>query len=103
MAALLQRQSNEAGTPPPREIQIDCDWTERTRNAYFQLLTALKREPFLQGKILSATIRLHQVKYVQRSGIPPADRGRVCFFLLDAPSGNPGDERAALCVCALFL
>lgn len=57
-----------------RELQLDCDWTAGTAEVYFALLRALKETPFLQGKTLSATLRLHQVKDIAKAGIPPADR-----------------------------
>jgi hypothetical protein len=62
------------------ELQIDCDWTTGTDSVYFDLLRRIRAQPFLQGKILSATIRLHQVKYLSRSGVPPADRGMLMCY-----------------------
>jgi hypothetical protein len=61
------------------EIQIDCDWSEATRDVYFKFLTALKKEMVGKEK-LSATIRLHQVKYFQKTGVPPVDRGMLMFY-----------------------
>lgn len=58
------------------ELQIDCDWTEATRARFFALLSALKTE----GRRLTATIRLHQVKYPHRTGVPPIDRGMLMFY-----------------------
>lgn len=62
------------------EIQIDCDWTETTRDKYFQLLNGIKTKINVKNKILSATIRLHQIKYVQFTGIPPVDRGMLMYY-----------------------
>lgn len=62
------------------EIQIDCDWTEGSRNCYFTLLKSLAELAHKENKMLSATIRLHQVKYAQRTGIPPVDRGMLMFY-----------------------
>ncbi|MBS1636450.1 MAG: hypothetical protein JST26_11085 [Bacteroidetes bacterium] len=61
------------------EFQIDCDWSDKSQEAYFQLLKTLKT---LAGpeKQLSATIRLHQVKYKQRTGIPPVDKGMLMYY-----------------------
>ena len=61
------------------ELQIDCDWSEKTKDRYFILLQSLKKQ-LPQGTILSATIRLHQAKYPLRTGIPPADRGMLMFY-----------------------
>jgi hypothetical protein len=67
-----------------REIQIDCDWNSGTRERYFTLLTALKS--LARGRILSATIRLHQIKFREKTGIPPVDRGMLMVYNM----GNPG-------------
>jgi hypothetical protein len=64
----------------PAEVQIDCDWTSGTKNKYFALLKAVKRQPFMKGITLSCTIRLNQVKYQVSCGIPPADRGMVMAY-----------------------
>lgn len=60
-----------------QQIQIDCDWTKGTRNSYFQFLKALKK---YSRKQLETTIRLHQVKYPEQTGIPPADKGLLMFY-----------------------
>ena len=66
------------------ELQLDCDWTQSTKQAYFLLLqkmkAGLKEYPRLQGCTLSATIRLHQVRYYSRTGIPPADKGLLMCY-----------------------
>lgn len=60
------------------ELQLDCDWSEKTKTAYFDLLQQLKEK--LPGKTVSVTIRLHQVKYPIRSGIPPVNKGVLMFY-----------------------
>lgn len=70
------------------EIQLDCDWTATTRDAYFGFLTALRRE--LPGVRLSSTIRLHQLN----QPAPPVDSGVLMVYntgsIHDAPSDrNP--------------
>ncbi|WP_254070773.1 hypothetical protein [Pedobacter sp. L105] len=60
-----------------KSIQIDCDWTTGTRTSYFSFLKALKRYNHHQ---LEATIRLHQVKYPEQTGIPPVDQGVLMFY-----------------------
>jgi hypothetical protein len=66
------------------ELQIDCDWTQSTKQAYFLLLqtikAGLKEYPRLQACSLSATIRLHQVRYYSRTGVPPADKGLLMCY-----------------------
>ena len=54
---------------PLQEMQVDCDWTASTRDSYFYFLKCLKQKRI----IVSATLRLYQYKYADKSGIPPAD------------------------------
>ncbi len=65
------------------EIQIDCDWSETTKEKYFQLLNFIKKEIAQKEIQLSATIRLHQIKYFERTGVPPVDRGMLMFYNVD--------------------
>lgn len=62
------------------EIQMDCDWTRSTRDAYFAFLDALRLQPLFKNKKLSVTIRMHQVKYLAGSGVPPADKGLLMCY-----------------------
>jgi hypothetical protein len=64
----------------PAEIQIDCDWSETTRDKYFHLLTELKTFPLWQKTTWSATIRLHQIKYASLTGVPPVNKGLLMFY-----------------------
>ncbi len=65
------------------EIQIDCDWSLRTRGRYFKLLTLLKGH-LPSTCLLSATIRLHQIKFPEKTGVPPIDRGMLmCYNMAD--------------------
>ncbi|WP_323596928.1 hypothetical protein [Aliarcobacter butzleri] len=59
------------------EIQIDCDWSLSTRSNYFNLLEDLKEK---LNKTISATIRLHQIKYYTKTGIPPVDYGVLMYY-----------------------
>ena len=72
----------------PEELQIDCDWTTRSRDTYFRLLNALRRQPFCHHKLLSCTIRFHQIKFRLSAGIPPVDRAVLMCY-------NMGDLREA--------
>ncbi|GAB4017567.1 hypothetical protein [Spirosoma koreense] len=60
-----------------REVQLDCDWSVQSRACYFQLLRTVSQ---LLGLPLSATIRLHQVKYVGQTGVPPVSRGMLMVY-----------------------
>ena len=59
------------------EIQLDCDWTRTTRGTYFNLLKAISNEAKTP---ISATIRLHQVKFAAQTGIPPVARGMLMAY-----------------------
>ncbi len=72
--------------PTFTEIQIDCDWTQSTRQNYFMFLEALKK---ISGKNISATLRLHQVKFKEKEGVPPLDK----MVLMCYATENPGDVK----------
>ncbi len=61
------------------EIQIDCDWSAGTKDKYFLLLQTIK-DLIAGEKLLSATIRLHQYKYYNETGIPPVNRGLLMCY-----------------------
>lgn len=63
-----------------KEMQLDCDWTDLSHHKYFLLLERIKSKLQLKHITLSATIRLHQVKYRQITGIPPVDRGMLMYY-----------------------
>ena len=62
-----------------REIQIDCDYTSRSRKTYYEFLKEVKHA---WGKTLSTTIRLHQLSME----VPPVDYGALMVY-------NTGDPR----------
>jgi len=62
---------------PIKEIQIDCDWTVSTAKKYFMLLNAIHQ---LSQTNLSATIRLHQIKFFFKTGVPPVNRGLLMCY-----------------------
>ncbi|MFN6091944.1 MAG: hypothetical protein ACK44N_05985, partial [Bacteroidota bacterium] len=70
--AILKSQKLNAN-----EVQIDCDWTESTRDKYFQVLRSIKNKTRWK---LGATIRLHQVKYKEKTGVPPIDYGLLMYY-----------------------
>ena len=73
------------------EFQVDCDWSDDSRANYFRFVDLLHHKAKSEGKILSSTLRLHQVKYAQRTGIPPADRGMLMFYNFSQIQGRePG-------------
>ncbi|QNK64644.1 hypothetical protein H7F33_09260 [Pedobacter sp. PAMC26386] len=68
-----------------QRVQIDCDWSTGTKNRYFAFLKAFKK---VNKKQLEATIRLHQVKYADRTGVPPVDKGLLMFYNMGTISAN---------------
>lgn len=60
-----------------REIQIDCDWTLKSKGNYLKFIEVFKK---LSKKKLSATIRLHQVKYFKKTKIPNVDSGVLMYY-----------------------
>jgi len=76
--SLVTKISQQANTPS-HEIQLDCDWSLRTKENYFSLINCIRKR--LAGQcMLSCTIRLHQVKYFRKTGVPPVDRGMLMFY-----------------------
>jgi hypothetical protein len=64
---------------PPQtyqRLQVDCDWSGQTRERYFKFLTRLKAD----YPHISVTLRLHQVKYADRTGVPPVDRAALMYY-----------------------
>lgn len=60
------------------EWQFDCDWTKSTKSKFFSFLEKIKK--YTNNKTLSATIRLHQIKFRETTGVPPVDRGMLMFY-----------------------
>lgn len=44
-----------------KELQVDCDWTERTKSDYYYFCRYLRECLHQKGVRLSSTVRLHQV------------------------------------------
>jgi hypothetical protein len=71
------QQINEKNNISCQEIQIDCDWTLASRENYLQFIDCFKK---VSGKKLSATIRLHQIKYFEKTRIPNVDKGVLMYY-----------------------
>ena len=86
LAALLVRrivQMNETNdVPGVKEIQIDCDYTRRSRETYYHFLEQARKEAKKHGMQLSTTIRLHQLSMP----VPPVDYGVLMLY-------NTGDPK----------
>ena len=82
-----RRYEQRLGTTFGNEIQIDCDWTSGTREAYFSFLRQLKT---VSKKQLSSTLRLHQVKDKGLMGVPPVDKAYLMCYSTSSPLENQG-------------
>jgi hypothetical protein len=70
-------QINKASGVDPSELQIDCDWSEESKSQYFALLERISDK---SKWLVSVTIRLHQVKYRERTGVPPVRKGVLMYY-----------------------
>ncbi len=69
------------------EIQMDCDWTLKSKENYFYFLTKLKQ---IYKKKISCTLRLYPYKYPEKMGIPPVDKATLmCYNLI-----NPLEDKS---------
>lgn len=66
------------------ELQIDCDWTLRSKRTLYDILERMRSHTRRLGWRLSATIRLHQLAMDP----PPVDYGVLMMY-------NTGDVRSA--------
>lgn len=62
--------------PAAPELQIDCDWTQRSQEVYYQFLRHVRQLLKQRGMRLSATIRLHQLAMTP----PPVDEGVLMVY-----------------------
>ncbi len=78
--------SEQNGIGRVGEMQIDCDWTASTQQAFFAFMRAVRSEARKRRMGTSVTIRLHQLSQTP----PPADRGVLMLY-------NTGDVRNLKC------
>lgn len=71
------QQINSKNNITIQEIQIDCDWTLTSKDNYLRFIEDFKK---ISNKKLSATIRLHQIKYFKKTKIPNVDRGVLMYY-----------------------
>lgn len=71
------QQINDQNNIDSQEIQLDCDWTLMSKERFFALVEQLRKETDMK---ISATIRLHQVKFASKTGIPNVDRGVLMYY-----------------------
>jgi hypothetical protein len=92
VAAKIERVNARCDFSAPAEVQLDCDWTASSRGPFFAFLRELRR--FLPpGTALSATLRLHQVRFREREGLPPVDRATLMLYNMGrVESPAPGNS-----------
>jgi len=81
LAKLIDQISLKHFDRKMKQIQIDCDWSLSTKSDYFKLLTALNKD-----FEVDVTIRLHQIKFKDTTGVPPVSKGTLMLY-------NMGDLR----------
>lgn len=75
---LVNSMNSNFGVKLINELQIDCDWTAGTKDKYFSLLKFLQKK---QNNLnFSTTIRLHQIKYLNKTGVPPVKKGMLMCY-----------------------
>ena len=77
-----RNQMSAATSGDYKEIQLDCDWTEKTKDNYFYLISKIKE---VSKKSISCTLRLYPFKYRDKMGIPPADKAVLMCYNLISP------------------
>lgn len=82
---LIQKKVKDYDLALSPEIQIDCDWTAGTKDDYFKFLNELKK---ISGKEITCTLRLHQVKDKNLTGIPPVEKTYLMCYSTSSPLEN---------------
>ncbi len=85
IAKLVYRKIEQFGFQSIKEIQIDCDWTRGTQKDYFQFLKELQN--IVQQEV-TVTLRLHQVKFKEQTGIPPVKKVYLMCYSTSSPLEN---------------
>lgn len=89
----LLEQINQSQHISAKVLQIDCDWTQKSSENYFHFLRLLRQKLGAKSRSfpaakLSATIRLHQIKYAGLQGVPPVDKGVLMFYNMGKINGS---------------
>lgn len=75
-----------------QEIQLDCDWSPESKANFFSLLEKIKQITHKKEIDISATIRLHQLKYPKITGVPPVDKGMLMFYNMGNLDGSNSEN-----------
>ena len=82
------QQINKSADVSVNEIQFDCDWSLKSKQNYFQFIDQFKK----LHPNLSTTIRLHQIKYPKKTGIPSVKTGVLMYYNMGVI--NAGDDNS---------
>lgn len=74
-----------------KDILIDCDWTEGTKENFFYFVNRLKND--FAEKEISVTLRLWQYKQTKTAGVPPVDRCLLMCYNMQT-ANNPKVENS---------
>ena len=66
-------------------VQFDCDWNDSSQKSYFLFLNEFRK---ISKYKISSTIRLHQIKYREKTGVPPVEEGFLMFYNMGKLSVN---------------
>lgn len=72
---------NEVTVNKVKAIQLDCDWTLTTKEKFFSFL---KQFQSISNTLIECTIRLHQIKYFETTGVPPVNIGILMYYNMSA-------------------
>lgn len=78
MRRKIERMSAKANIAKVKEYQLDCDWSAKTKGKFFTLVSEFKKQ--ISPARVSVTLRLHQYKYSDKTGVPPADKALLMFY-----------------------
>ena len=79
------KQINEKNQIESNEIQIDCDWSLQSKERFFKFIDELT---YISQSKISSTIRLHQIKYAHKTGIPKVDHGALMYYNMGGISSD---------------
>ncbi|TAE72900.1 MAG: hypothetical protein EAZ85_08665 [Bacteroidetes bacterium] len=72
-----------------QEIQLDCDWNSKTKYNFFDLIKELQKITSQKNIKITSTLRLHQIKFAQKEGIPPVKNTTLMLYNM----GNIQNEK----------
>ncbi len=61
-------------------LELDCDWSQSSREGFFELAKILRDSLHSRGELLHSTIRLHQFHSPLFAGVPPVDRATLMAY-----------------------